>query len=166
LVDLQLSLGRNNTEATDIALARINGHLNELGPPTAEAASVFVSARQQLWDGQLPQNFLQQAERVEASLRPEEYPYVAFGKWTEAGRLSSLSSSPDFFQSEENRKFLRAFLHHEEDYLDPEVAMGLMKIQETLASADPSSLPYQELQQQFAKILTFYQNKSEEGLAL
>jgi DNA-binding winged helix-turn-helix (wHTH) protein len=166
LVDLRLSLVRNNIQAADEALARINGHLYELGPQAAEAASFNMNARQGLSNGQLPQNFLQQAEWMEASLRPEEYPYIVFGKWTEAGRLSSLTSSPEFFQSEENRKFLRAFLHQEVRNLDPEVATDLMEIQETLASADPSSLPYRELQQQFEKILAFYQNRSEEGLTL
>jgi Putative zinc-finger len=163
LVDLRLSLARKNEPGMDDALARINGHLAEFGTRADMQAKFYAAARVQLSQGRLPQDFLQQAERMEASLRPEEYPYLAFGKWTEAGRLSALNQDPDFFQDPENRKFLRAFLYQEKD-LESEVETDLKEIQETLTSTAPSSLPYQELQQKFEKILTFYQNKSKEDL--
>ena len=167
LVDLRLGLLREDKQAADDALARIYGHLTELGTRTARAASFYASAREQLWNGHLPQNFLQQVDQTEASLRSEEYPYLDFGKWAEAGRLSALNQDPDFFQSPKSRKFLENFLHHELKDLEaeaPEVATDLEGIQETLASAAPSSLPYEDLQARFEKILTFYQNQAEQGL--
>ena len=168
LVDFRLSLARKNEPGMDDALARINGHLAELSPRADEQAKFYAAARVQLSQGQLPKDFPQQAERMEASLRREEYPYLPLGKWAEAGRLSALNQSPDFFQDPENQKFLQSFLHHELRNLEaeaPEVATNLGKIQDALATSAPSSLPYQELQERFEKILSFYQNKSEEGLA-
>ncbi len=168
LVDLRLSLLQKNTQAADDALARINGHLAEFGFRADEQAKFYAAARVQLSQGQLPKDFPQQAERMEASLRREEYPYLDFGKWTEAGRLSALNKSPDFFQDPKSQKFLQAFLHHELKDLRataPEVAVKLGEIQETVATKAPSALPYPELQERFEKILTFYQEQSEQQLA-
>lgn len=165
LVDLRLSLTRRDEQGMDYAFARINGHLEEIGPRADEQAKFYAAARDQLSKGKLPQDFPQQAEQVEASLKADEYPYLAFGKWLEAGRLSALNQSPAFFQDPENRKFLQTFLRHELKDLEPEVSPTLEEIRKTLSKADPSSLPYQKLQQQFEKILTFYQEQSEEELA-
>jgi hypothetical protein len=168
LVDLRLSLVLKDEQGIDDALARINGHLVEFGTRVEEQAKFYAAARVQLSQGQLPRDFPQQAERKEASLRSDEYPYLDFGKWAEAGRLSALAQSPDFFEAPENQKFLQAFLHHELKNLKteaPEVAADLGEIQETLDRTGPSSLPYPGLQKRFEEILTFYQKESEEGLA-
>jgi hypothetical protein len=157
LVDLRISLIRKDEDATDFALAQVNDHIEELGSRVAKQATFYVVSRDQLSKGTLPRDFLQQADRMEASLRPEEYPYVDFGKWLEAGRLAALTENSDFFQARENRKFLRAFLHHELENLDPEVATTLEEIQETLAK---DSLPYKDLNRLFEKVLTYYQDQS------
>jgi hypothetical protein len=165
-LNLHLSLRRGDQERALNDLAGISDHIGQIGLLPAQA-EVYSRIQNQIADGKPARQFLREAEQVEASLPVEDDPYFAFGKWVEAGRLAALAGRPEFFQAPENRKFLRAFLHHgpRDNNLDPEVATVLEEIQETLASTDPSSLPYQKLQQQFEKILTFYQNKSEEGLA-
>lgn len=156
--DLHLSLGRNDSEQALDDLAGINTHIEGIGflPDQAEA---YKEIQKQIYEGQPASRFIQKADELEANL-PVEEPYVALGKWLEAGRLAALAQSPDFFQAPENRKFLRAFLHHEVMDLDTDVARTLGDIKEILDSTAPSSLPYKKLQQQFESILKHYQEES------
>jgi hypothetical protein len=159
-LDLRLSLDRNDREGALNVLAGIKVHIDEIGflPDQAKA---YADIQKQIADGQPPRNFIQKAEQTEASLPVEDDPYFAFGKWLEAGRLSSLAEDPDFFQAPENRKFPRAFLHQERENLDSEVVEPLESIQKIPSKADPSSLPYKDLQGLFEKILTYYQRQSK-----
>lgn len=155
--DLHLSLGRNDSEQALDDLAGINTHIEGIGflPDQAKA---YKEIQKQIYEGQPASRFIQKADELEASLPVEEDPYFAFGKWIEAGRLSALAQSPDFFQKPKNRKFLQTFLHHGlRDYdLDPKVAGILEDIQETLNTTAPSSLPYQDLREKFESILKHY----------
>lgn len=162
-LNLRLSLSRDDQDRALNDLAGINDHIGKIGllPDQTEA---YLRIQTQIADGKPARQFLREADRIEATLPVEEDPYFALGKWVEAGRLAALAENPEFFQASENRKFLRAFLHHERKDLEPDVETDLKEIRKTLSKADPSSLPYQELQQQFAEILTFYQNKSKEDL--
>lgn len=162
-LNLHLSLSRGDQERALNDLAGINDHIGKIGllPEQTEA---YLRIQDQIADGKPARQFLREADQIEATLPVEDDPYFALGKWVEAGRLAALAENPEFFQASENRKFLRAFLHHERKDLEPDVETDLKEIRKILSKADPSSLPYPELQQQFAKILTFYQNKSKEDL--
>jgi hypothetical protein len=158
-LDLHLSLGRNDRESALDDLTSINKHISAIGL-LPDQAKAYVEIQRQIADGAPLGNFLRKAEQIGASLTVEEDPYLAFGKWLEAGRLAALAESPDFFQVPENQKFPRAFLHHEVNNLDPEVARTLGDIKETLDRTAPSSLPYQDLRKQFESILTHYEEES------
>jgi hypothetical protein len=155
-VRLNLSLSHNDSARALNDLAGIHNHIDEIGF-LPDQAKGYSEIQTRIAGGQPAGKFLEKAEQIEASLTVEEDPYVAFGKWLEAGRLSALAENPDFFKAPEKRKFLRAFLHHELENLDPEVATTLEDLQETLAK---DSLPYKDLQGRFEKILTYYQEQS------
>lgn len=163
--DLHLSLGRNDSELALNDLVGINTHIEEIGflPDQAKA---YKEIQKQIYEGQPASRFIQKANELEASLSGEDDPYLDFGKWLEAGRLAAFAENPDFFQAPKNQKFLQNFLRHEvrNDNLDSEVATALRDIQDTLNRTDASSLPYEDLQARFKKILTFYQKQSEQGL--
>jgi hypothetical protein len=161
--DLHLSLGRDDSDKALNDLAGISTHIGEMGllPEQDEA---YAAIQKKIAEGQPAKGLIREAERVEASLPVEEDPFIAFGKWVEAGRLSALAESPDFFKSSKNRKFLRVFLRQEREFLeaDPEVVKALKEIRETLAEADPSSLPYKDLNGLFESILTYYFDQSKQ----
>lgn len=173
IVHLAGHLSRNDRVTALNDLASINGHAKQLGLLIPrEQVEAFKRMQAQIDNGQRPADLARDLTRIEKALTQDAFsadvtPYFAFGKWTEAGRLSSLAKSPDFFEASENRQFLRALLYHglREYNLDSEVATTLEDIKETLETTAPSSLPYQDLHRQFEQILTFYQNKSEEELA-
>lgn len=130
LVDLRLRLARNEREAEQV-LVRINNQMPRL-LVVPEEAKFYQEARDRIAQGTPPQSLLAEADRVEASLTEFLAPatYLAFGKWTEAGRLSAEARSADFFQDRENRRFLRWLLRHaEEEGLDPKVVSALHQIQ-------------------------------------
>ncbi len=159
-VELGLSLARNDAESVN-DLAAINGHIHEIGfLPDQEKTYKDIQA-QIAGKKTPPKDFVRQAEELEASLPATDFPYFAFGKWTEAGRLSAVAESPDFFRDPDNRKFLRVFLHQEGENLDPGVKKALEKIHETLGDSDLSPLDYRNLNGLFESILTHYQRESE-----
>jgi hypothetical protein len=158
-VELGLSLARNDAESID-DLAAINGHIHEIGfLPDQE--KIYKDIQTRIDKGKPPKDFVRQAEEVEASLPATDFPYFAFGKWVEAGRLSAVAESPDFFQAPKNRKLLRVFLHQERENLDPDVVKALKQIRDTLDGPDLSSLDYRKLNGLFESILSYYQKESE-----
>jgi hypothetical protein len=165
LVDLGIHLARNDKESALDDLARINGTIQELGSPVpGELVTSYLKLQAEIVAQKQPRDFVRQAADAEASLTQafpvEKSPYLAFGKWTEAGRLSALTGSPDFFVAPESRKFLRVFLHEERENLDEPVVTALDEIQQTLETSEPSSLPYPKLRELFESVLTHYQRKA------
>jgi hypothetical protein len=158
-LDLHLSLGRNDSDRALNDLAGISTHIGEIGL-LPEQGEGYAAIRKKIAEDQPAKDLIREAERIEASLSVEEDPFVAFGKWVEAGRLAALAENPDFFQEPKNRKFPQAFLHQERENLDPEVMGDLDAILEMLERSNPPSLPYKDLQGRFEKILTYYQEQS------
>lgn len=157
--DLHLSLDRNDSEQAMNDLAGINTHIEEIGF-LPDQAKDYKDIQKQIYEGQPARQFTQRAEELEASLPVEDNLYFTFGKWLEAGRLSALAQSPDFFAAPDNQQFLRAFLRHEVDDLDSDVERPLDNIKKILERTDPSSLPYQDLGSQFDLILKHYDDQS------
>lgn len=164
LVDLGVHLARNDKERALDDLARINGTIQELGSVPGELVTSYLKLQAEIANRKQPRDFVQQAAQAEAGLTRafpvEKATYLAFGKWTEAGRLSALAGSPDFFVAPESRKFLRVFLHEERENLDEPVVTALDEIQQTLETSEPSSLPYPKLLELFESVLTHYQRKA------
>jgi hypothetical protein len=163
LVDLNVHLARNDREKALDDLANVNGQIQEFGALVpAEAATAYRNLQTGIAGRNPPGDFIDQATRAEASLSQafpvEKSPYLAFGKWTEAGRLSALAGSPEFFLAPENRKFLRALLHREG--LDGPVVENLVEIQRTLEAGEPSALPYPKLRELLESILSGYKKRS------
>jgi hypothetical protein len=164
LVDLNIHLARNDKEMALNDLAYINGRIEELGSLAADQATSYRNLQAEIARQNQPRDFIGQANQTEAGLTRafpvEKAPHLAFGKWIEAGRLSALTGSPDFFAAPESRKFLRALLKEREN-LDAPVVKALEEIQQTLdASREPSSLPYPKLRERFESVLTHYQKKA------
>ena len=138
LVDLRLTLAGNEKEKADQTLVRIAQQMDQLLVKPEEEARFYQEVRGRITDGTRPQSLLAEADRIEASLTEFLSPatYLAFGKWTEAGRLSAEARRADFFQDRENRRFLRWLLRNaEEEGLDPIVISQLRQTQRILAKA-------------------------------
>lgn len=164
VVDLSISLPRNEEVQVQDDLTSIIVHVDQLGRMVPEEqAKSYLDIKTRIADGKQPQDFIQQAKHLEASLPAKDYPYFAFGKWAEAGRLSALAKNPNFFKSPESRKFLRVFLRQEQENLGPEVVKALEEIRDTIDDSDPSSLPYEDLRKLFESILKHYQGESTES---
>jgi hypothetical protein len=165
LVDLGVHLARDDKEMALNDLARINGTIQELGSLVPdEQVRAYRTLQAEIAGGKPPRELVQQAAEAEAGLTRafpvNKTPYLAFGKWVEAGRLSALAGSPEFFQAPESRKFLRALLRKERKHLDDPVVQALEEIKPTLGASEPSSLPYPKLRELFESILTHYQGKA------
>lgn len=135
LVDLRLRLARNEKGEADQILLQIGNQMDQLLVKPAEEARFYAEARGRIAEGVPPQSLLAEADRVEASLTEFLAPatYLAFGKWTEAGRLSAQARNADFFQDRENRRFLRWLLRNaEEEGLDENVLSNLRQVQRIL----------------------------------
>lgn len=164
LVDLRLTLARDEKAEADQALARINKQIpNLLVVPEVEA-SFYREARTRIAEGE-PQSLLAEADRMEASLTEflEDSTYLAFGKWTEAGRLHAEARRADFFEERENRRFLRWLLRNaEEVVLAPEVIAQLRQLQRILEK-DLQEREFVKTTAHLQAILDHYQVEARRG---
>lgn len=163
LVDLRFTLARGDKDETLNVLARINGHMNGLFL-VEEQAGFYEKSVGDLHEGRRTLSEVSaEAARVEAELTEyyEEYPHLAFGKWTEAGRLSAKGRNPAFFEDRDNRRFPGWLLRNAEEDLGEEVAPTVKRIRGLLEDSDPSSLPYEALEKQFEAILLHYQRQAD-----
>jgi hypothetical protein len=101
-----------------------------------------------------------ESELTELLVSPES-PWLAFGKWAEAGRLSALARNPAFFEDGSNRRVPAWLLRNAADNLPKDVVSSLRKIRDILESRDPSKLPYDALAGHFEAILKHYQAKAD-----
>ena len=162
LVDLRFTLARGDKEETLNVLARINGHLK--GLVLAEQTGFYEKAVGDLYEERRTlKEVASDAARIEAELTDDykEFPHLAFGKWTEAGRLSAIGRNPDFFRDRSNRRFPGWLLRNAEEDLDEEVVPSLKRIRSLLDDSEPSKLPYEDLAKQFEGILEHYQRQAD-----
>jgi hypothetical protein len=129
------------------------------------ARASFLEMHSQLHTGKTtPKALIERVDRTEAELEEAlgGSAFLAFGKWSEAGRLSSVAGDPGFFETDENRRFSAWILRNaEEEHLDEDVVQGVKKIQDTLEDSASSHLPFPDLEKQFAAILQHYQREAE-----
>ena len=162
LVDLRFTLARGDKEETMNVLARINGHMK--GLLVAEQAEFYEKAVSDLHEGRRTLTEVsEEAARVEADLTEDykDFPHIAFGKWTEAGRLSAKGRNPAFFEDRDNRRFPGWLLRNAEEDLGEEVAHTVKRIRGLLEDNDLSKLPYETLEKQFEAILQHYQREAD-----
>ncbi len=164
LVDLRLALARNDDGGSLNFLSRINGSMESLSFVDTAKAS-FLNMHSQLYTGKtMPKALIERLDRTEAELEEAlgGSAFLAFGKWSEAGRLSSVAGDPGFFEKAENRRFPAWLLRNaEEELLDEDVIQGVTKIRDTLEDSASSHLPFPDLEKQFAGILQHYQREAE-----
>jgi len=171
LVDLHLTLTRNDDpqKVLDV-LSRINKNINNF-VVAPEEARFYDQAREHILAGKAPDDLVEEAARQEASLTESmnevDSAYLAFGKWTEAGRLASAARQSAFFEDGDNRRFLGWLLRNEEDqHLDGGVVRALKEIRGLLENGDPSKLRYDHLKERFEAILRHYENEARAGSPL
>jgi hypothetical protein len=164
LVDLRLALARDDADGAVDFLSRINKSMENLSFVDTARAS-FLEMHSQLATGKtMPKALVERLDRTEAELEEAlaSPAFLAFGKWSEAGRLSSVAGDPGFFEKDENRRFSAWILRNaEEQGLDEDVIQGVTKIQDTLKDSDSSHLPFPDLEKQFAAILQHYQREAD-----
>lgn len=166
LVDLRLMLARNDRGEALNVLSRINGHMKQL-LLVEEEAKFYLRALEEIDRGKPPSEFVGEADRVEADLTEyyKDLPHLAFGKWTEAGRLSALAGDPGFFEDGDNQRFPGWLLRQDLRKEDEEVAPILKRINGILDDSDPSKLPYDVFEKQFEAILRHYQREADAASA-
>lgn len=169
LVDLRLALSRDEEFQSTQVLSRI---LNQMEGMSFghEQKGLYLKAHQQLVEKQrLPSELLDEAAKTEASfIEIPEAPFLSFGKWTEAGRLSALARQPDFFDERENRRF-PGWLLRKTEGLDDEVVDSLEEIRSLIDKSESPAYPYEAIARSFERILEHYQNEADaqsEGLVL
>ncbi|HWM90205.1 MAG TPA: zf-HC2 domain-containing protein [Thermoanaerobaculia bacterium] len=171
LVDLHLTLTRNDDPQMVLdVLSRINKHINNF-IVAPEEARFYEQAREHILAGKPPTDLSEDAARQEASLTESmeevDSAYLAFGKWTEAGRLASLAHQSAFFEEGDNRRFLGWLIRNEEEQnLDKEVVRVLKEIRGVLENGDPQKLRYDPLKERFEAILRHYENEARAGSSL
>ena len=163
LVDLRLALARDDVDGALDFLSRINKSMENLSFVDTARAS-FLEMHGQLYNHKTaPKALIERVDRTEAELEEAlgGSAFLAFGKWSEAGRLSSKAGDPDFFEKDENRRFSAWLLRNaEEQGLDEDVIQGVQKIRDTLEDS-ASHLPFPDLEKQFAALLLHYQRQAE-----
>jgi len=166
LVDLRLTLARDDVDGSVDFLSRINGSMESLSFVDTERAS-FLEMHGQLHNEEItPKAAIERVERTEADLEESlaGSAFLAFGKWSEAGRLSSRAGDPAFFERDKHRRFAAWLLRNaEEQGLDEDVIQGVEKIRETVEESD-SHLPFPDLEKQFAAILLHYQRQADAAI--
>ena len=169
LVDLRLALARDDRDGSIDFLSRINGNMESLSFVDTAKAS-FLDMHSQLYTGKtMPKALIERLDRTEAELEEAlgDSAFLAFGKWSEAGRLSSVAGDPGFFEKDENRRFSAWIIRNaEEQGLDEDVIQGVTKIRDTLEDSDSSHLPFPDLEKQFAAILQHYQREADAASSL
>jgi hypothetical protein len=167
LIDLHLTLASGDREKSLDVLARINGHLKNLAL-FDEESKFYLRARGDIDRGKPPSELAEEAARVETSLMEssEGLPLLAFGKWTEAGRLSAMAKSPAFFEGRDNRRFPGWLLRNAQEDLGEDVVPTVKRIRGILDDSDLSKLPYDNLEKQFEVILQHYQREADSASSL
>lgn len=164
LVDLRLALARDDVDASVDFLSRINKSMENLSFVDTARAS-FLEMHGQLHTRKTtPKALIERVDRTEADLEEslEGSAFLAFGKWSEAGRLSSVAGDPRFFEKDENRRFSAWLLRNaEEEALEEDVIKRVEKIRDTVEDSASSHLPFPDLEKQFAAILQHYQREAE-----
>lgn len=164
MVDLRLTLARNDSAESLNMLARINGHMEKL-ILVDRASEFYLRAHGDIDRGTPPRELAEEAFQIEAGLTADyqDLPHLAFGKWTEASRLSALARNLDFFEDRDNRRFPGLLLRKAQEDLgdDEEVVRNLKRIRGILDDSDPARLPYDDLEKQLAGILQYYQREAD-----
>ena len=157
LVDLHLTLARNNDRDSLDVLSRLHKQFANVIAP--EEARFYDRIAKRIDAGNPPSSQLNEAARLDASLtqamREADSPFLAFGKWAEAGRLAAIARQPGFFEDRNNRRFLNWLIRHaQEQELEPGVVRALKEIRGLLKNGAPR---YDALRERFEAILRHYE---------
>ncbi len=109
LLDLHLSVQAKDVETTAAHLQAIGNELQQI-PGYSSLAKRYSDDYVSMKDADALQRFAPKVPRRASALQNQlsEDPFFAFGLWTEAGRLSAVLQSPEFFEQRVNRRFLSA----------------------------------------------------------
>jgi hypothetical protein len=168
LVDLRVNLARGDREESLNALSWINKRMQGLLFVDDQAAFYEKALGDLDMKKRTLEEVAPETARAEADLTEifADSPYLAFGKWTEAGRLSARARNAVFFENRENRRLPGWLLRNAQEDLDEEVLPTLKRIRGVLEDTDPSQLPYDDLAKQFKAILDHYQREADTPDAL
>jgi len=162
LVNLQMSLRAGKVTKSQDVIARILGLLkSQLF--TDDLQKGYTAITIALANGKTPAEVLPEATRLARESREAvETTSLDLGQWVETARLSSLASSPSFFQQSESRQFLRRLLWRdrtgfEKDFkLDAPTRASLERISDVLGKGDLKAADYAEIRRETEKILEIH----------
>jgi hypothetical protein len=108
LVDLHLTVGREDPERSAEALRRIGAEIEQL-PFLGDEGRKYQDEARNLESPEGLRRFSQRLIDEEGNIREllSVYePFYSFGLWAEAGRLAAKVESSEFFETRKNRRFL------------------------------------------------------------
>jgi len=167
LVDLRMSLGKGDAKTSEELLDLLSTTLKK-ADFMSEAAAKVRSDAQKLQKTPsyvrvlAEKAAIREAELDESYLLPE---FLAFGKWTEAGRLAAVTQTQRFFDRRANRRFLSSLLKNPPSQGDESleaVPNHLQTIEEIWDRGDFSEKDYDALAEHFQKIIKAYESSSSE----
>jgi putative zinc finger protein len=167
-VDLQLGLAAGNRDAALKVVQETRRLLAGLDIRDQEAESFYGDLERKIETGGASLRYAREAANREGKLGdfPLEEPYLAFGKWAEAGRLSARAEQRAFFADRGNHRFLERLRRGgEEDGLTRDelhdLAEDLNRI-ETAFSA-PATADLKPLAAAFERIIRYYENRLDQS---
>lgn len=166
LVDLRMSLARGDSKTSSQLLDLLGSKLADVSFMDKTAEKVKEEAvRLEESPSHLAQ-VAEDARSLEADL-DDSYllpELLAFGKWTEAGRLAAVTESPEFFESRKNRRFITHLFKQplwEGDESLRNVPTHLQAIQQIWEHEDLKPEDYTALANHFRSIIEAYDTPDE-----
>jgi hypothetical protein len=166
LVDLQMSLERGDVKSSYELLDLLGSKLADVDFMKETAEEVQEDADRLEDSPSYLTKVAEEAPDLEATLDesfllPE---LLAFGKWTEAGRLAALTRSPEFFEDRNNRRFLNHLFKETPwagDDLLEEIPNHLQAIQEIWDAGELTETEYGTLATELERIIKAYDTPDE-----
>lgn len=119
-VDLELSLKAEDGKAAEEVCRQIGNAIND-DPMLTDQLPVFRAVRD-LKSGKLPPDLPTRLRNALATAQPSLSPlYADFGRWAEAGRLSTITGDHGFFKKRDNRRLLDWLLNKPAQLEDPDL---------------------------------------------
>jgi hypothetical protein len=154
LVDLEIALAKDDRERAPELLRSIAVLLDDAGFMDRQAA-LYRRAAETATAGPLRPSLIHELE--DAALVFEErfpQPYLALGKWSEAGHLAAIAEEPRFFADRDHRRFAAWLRRQDGVALERPVVDELAAIElRWPIGPDSSTADYDRLESSFLRIL-------------
>jgi hypothetical protein len=168
-VDLRLSIAAGDADRSSRILSRIGALLRDVDLMEKQADAYQADSAKLTSAAALRQLAIEAPAR-EAALESESSTllprWVAFGKWTEAGRLAAASQATAFFNTRANRRFLAFLLRGRLFPLDPELQASLRQIESLWDRGRFAPADFAALETELTKVIARSEALLRERIAL